>query len=629
MKSQKTTGLLKKFGVAGLALAFGSGLLFLYYAKDLPRPEKFTELTIIQPTRIYDRTGTVLLYEIYGDQRREVIPLSEVSDVMKVAVIATEDANFYRHFGLDWRGIARAVLANLKLMRTAQGGSTISQQLVRNSFLTRKKTIERKVQEVILTLELERRYSKDQILEWYLNQIAFGPNIYGVAAASREYFAKKPSELTVAESAALTAMIKAPSYYSPFGNHQDKLMERKNYVLERMVKELYISKEEAEAAKKQQLAFQESGQKMKAPHFTLDVMEYLYDRYGERFLQENGLKVYTSLDWNLQQFAEEGISEHAKRNESLNSYNAALAALDPSTGQILAQVGSKNWYGEPEPKGCMPGRNCRFDPKFNVATALPGRQPGSAFKPFVYATAFEKGYDDTTIVVDEETNFGVWGDKEYIPQNYDGKFRGPVALRQALAQSLNIPSIKVLLEFAGIQESIQTAKRMGISTLSDDPSMYGPSLVLGGGEARLLDMVSAYGVFAAEGKRAPALSILKIQNSDGAIIEENKRTPMQVLSAHSAELVSNILSDNEARSPIFGSRSLLYFPNETVSVKTGTTQDFKDGWIIGYTSDIAAGVWVGNNDGTLMEKEPGVVLAGPIWHQFMQNALNYLANNNE
>lgn len=629
MKSQNALNILKKLGIAAVALAFGGGLLFLYYAKDLPRPEKFTEFTVIQPTRIYDRTGTVLLYEIYGDQRREVVPLSEVSDTMKNAVIATEDANFYHHFGLDWRGIARAVLANLKLMRTAQGGSTISQQLVRNSFLTRKKTIERKVQEIILTLELERRYSKDQILEWYLNQIAFGPNVYGVAAASREYFGKKPSELTIAEAAALTAMVKAPSYYSPFGRHPDKLQERKNYVLDRMAKESYISKEQAEATKKQKLVFLESSRDMKAPHFTLDVMEYLYDKYGERFLQENGLKVFTTLDWTLQQYAQGAVDAYAERNTTLNSHNSALVAINPATGEVLAEIGSKNWYGEPEPKGCVSGRTCQFDPKFNAAAALPGRQPGSAFKPFVYATAFEKGYDDTTVVVDEETNFGIWGDKEYIPKNYDGKFRGPVTLRQALSQSLNIPSIKVLLEFAGIQDSVQTAKRMGIGTLSDDPSMYGPSLVLGGGEVRLLDMVSAYGVFATGGKRAPALSILKIQDSDGFVLEENKKTPIQALSSRASELISSILSDNEARAPIFGSHSLLYFPNETVSVKTGTTQDFKDGWIIGYTSNITAGVWVGNNDGTLMAKEPGVVLAGPIWHQFMEKALNYLSQNNQ
>ncbi|MBI2121090.1 MAG: transglycosylase domain-containing protein [Candidatus Wildermuthbacteria bacterium] len=497
--------------VGGVLIA-GTGA-FVYFSRDLPVPEKFSEMNYIQPTRIYERTGTVVLYEIYGNQRRQVVSLSEIPLIAQQAVIATEDARFYAHFGIDWRGVLRAILANVKTGGATQGGSTISQQLVRNSLLTQKKTVSRKIQEAILTLQLERTYSKSQILGFYLNQIPFGPTLYGIAAASQEYFGKEPKDMTIAESALLAALIKAPGYYYPFGTHRQELMARKDYVLSRMEKVGYISSEQKEEAQKELITLQKPLRSMRAPHFVLGIMDYLYDTYGEKFLQENGLRVITTLDWTLQTFAEEAVRNNAERNESLGAYNEALVAIDPSTGEILAMVGSKDWDGSPYPDGCVSGKNCLFDPKLNVATYGIGRQPGSAFKPFAYATAFKKGYDDTTIVVDEETNFGVWGDAEYIPKNYDGTFRGPVTLRQALAQSLNIPSIKVLLDFAGIQDSVQTATDMGISALSSDLSRYGPSLVLGGGEVRLQDIVSAYGVFASRGVRVPPFSSSSVFHS--------------------------------------------------------------------------------------------------------------------
>ncbi|MBI1984932.1 MAG: transglycosylase domain-containing protein [Candidatus Wildermuthbacteria bacterium] len=628
-RSQKTDFFsLKRGGVLRLFLLCSAGLfilglgIFVYYAKDLPRPEKFTELQLSQPTRIYDRTGTVLLYEIYGEVKREVVPLNQVPGFLPQAIIATEDANFYHHFGLDWKGIARSMLKNLRLRDPSQfvGGSTISQQFVRSSLLTRKKTVERKIQEIVLTLELERRYSKEQILEFYLNQIPFGSNAYGVAAASKTYFNKTPKDLTVAEAALLAAMIQAPSYYSPYGAHKEELFSRKNYVLARMESLGFLSKESAESAKNEELVFADPSPGIKAPHFALYVTDLLVQEYGEDFLRENGLSVITSLDWDLQELAEKSVADHAKTNEAYHAYNAALVALDPNTGEILAMVGSKNWFAkESFPAGCVPP-NCLFDPKVNVATRIPGRQPGSAFKPFAYVTAFMKGYDDKTKVVDELTNFGVWGDKEYIPQNYDGKFRGEVTLREALAQSLNIPSIKVLLNLAGIKDSIDIARDMGLGTIQADPSNYGPSLVLGGGEVRLLDLVSAYGVFAAQGMRIPSLPILRIENKQGEVIKETKNTPIRILPEGSASLIGDILSDNSARTPIFGSRSILYFPDRTVSVKTGTTQDFRDGWVMGYTKDIAAGVWVGNSDNSSMSKEPGIVVAGPIWRQFLDGA---------
>jgi len=602
--------------------------LFIYYAKDLPRPEKFTERAFVESTKIYDRTGEVLLYELYGEEKREIIPLSEVPEHLKQAVIATEDANFYSHFGIDFRGILRAVQINLKIGKPTYGGSTISQQLIRSTFLTLEKTIKRKIREIILTLEMERRYSKDQILEWYLNQIPLGPNIYGVEAASKTYFNKSTKDISVAEAASLAALIKTPSYLSPFGPNRDELLGRKDYVLDRMVKEGYLTPEQAETAKEEELKFAEIKQTIKAPHFVLYVEEYLFEKYGKNFLEEEGFKVYTTLDWELQKAAEKAIEERIERNKGYKAYNASLVAIDPKTGEILAMVGSADWFGESYPEGCdlTPEVDCLFDPKVNVATYKIGRQPGSAFKPFVYVTAFQNGYDDEYIVIDKETNFVVWGDKEYIPQNYDGKFRGPVTLRQALAQSINVPSVKVLLNLAGLPESIETAKKCGITTLNRPISFYGPAIVLGGGEVRLLDMVSAYGVFATEGLKIPPISISKIEDSKGNIIEENKKTPRRVLEQEPARLLNDVLSDNEARTPMFGANSALYFENYQVAAKTGTTNNYRDAWTIGYTPNIAAGVWVGNNDNTSMSKKPGVVLAGPIWRAFMLEALAKFPN---
>lgn len=597
--------------------------LFIYYAKDLPRPEKFTERAFIESTKIYDRTGKVLLYELYGEEKREVIPLSEMPEYLKQAFISAEDANFYSHFGIDFRGILRAIKINLKIGQPLYGGSTISQQLIRSTFFTTEKTLRRKIREIILTLELERRYSKDQILEWYLNQIPLGVNIYGVQAASKTYFNKPTKDISLAQAALLASLAKAPSYFSPYGGHKDELLVRKDYVLDRMVDEHYLTKKDAETAKKEELKFADVSQPIKAPHFVFYVEEYLFENYGKNFLEEEGLKVYTTLDWHLQEVAEKAVAEGAKRNRVYGGYNASLVAIDPKTGEILAMVGSADWFGKPYPEGCesTPEVDCLFDPYVNVATYKIGRQPGSAFKPFVYATAFQKGYDDKYIVVDEKTDFGIWGDKHYIPENYDGKFRGPVTLRQALAQSLNVPSVNVLLNLAGLPESIETAKKCGITTLNKPSSFYGPSIVLGGGEVKLLDMVSAYGVFAAEGSRIPPVSILKIEDSKGNVIEENKKTPKRVLEIEVARLINDVLSDNESRIPIFGANSAMYFKDYQVAAKTGTTGDYRDGWIIGYTPSIVAGVWVGNNDNTPMNKEPGVVLAGPIWRTFMNEVL--------
>jgi len=602
-------------------IALFSLAVFIYYAKDLPRPEKFTERAFTESTKIYDRTGEVLLYELYGEERREIVSLDKISDNIEKAVVATEDAKFYSHHGIDIWGILRSIKLNLGIGKATYGGSTISQQLIRSTFLTLEKSAERKIREIILTLEMERRYSKEQILEWYLNQVPMGINIYGVEAASQVYFNKPAKDLNLPESAVIAAIINQPSYYSPFGPNLDKLLNRKDLVLNRMVKAGFISQEEADQAKEQEIEFAEFSQTIKAPHFVLYVEEYLFEHYGKDFLQQQGYKVYTTLDWDLQETAEQTIENRAEINKNFNAYNAAFVAIDPNSGEILTMVGSADWFGDPYPEDCISGKTCLFDPKLNVTTYGIGRQPGSSFKPFAYVTAFQKGHTDDETVVDEPTNFGVWGGKDYIPQNYDGLFRGEVTLRQALAQSLNIPSIKVLLNMAGIQDSLDTARRCGINTLSQNASFYGPALVLGGGEVRLLEMVSAYGVFANDGIKQPYISILKIEDSQGNIIEEKKKTPRRVLDSEAVRILNSILSDNEARAPMFGYYSSLYFPNYQVAAKTGTTNNYKDAWTIGYTPSIVAGVWVGNNDNTPMAKKPSVTLAGPIWHEFMEKVL--------
>ncbi len=595
--------------------------LFIYFTKDLPIPEKFTERITTHPTRIYDRSGKVLLYEMYNEVKVTPVPLEIIPKHLINAIITAEDANFYHHIGIDFKAILRAILFDLKLKAPVQGGSTISQQLIRSSFLTREKTLKRKIREIILTLEIERRYSKDQILEFYLNQVSFGSNIYGVEQASQTFFNKSVQDITLEESAVLAGLIRAPSYLSPYGEEQEKLLSIKNYILDQMVKYNYITQEEADTAKQKKINFSKNLYPIKAPHFVLFVKDYLIKKYGENFLKQKGLKVYTSLDWELQQIAEKAIKEGMKKNTKFHAYNASLVAIDPNTGEILAMVGSKDFFGKPYPENCEPGKTCLFDPQVNISIYKIGRQPGSAFKPFVYATAFKKGYTPKTILWDVETNFGIYKTKQYIPKNYDKKFRGPVNLRQSLAQSINVPSVK-LLYLVGIRDAIKTAQQMGITTLNQPSSFYGLSLVLGGGEVRLLDITSAYGVFASGGLKIPPVSVLKIKNLKGQIIEENKKTPKRVLKTKIANLINDILSDNQARSPMFGKKSALYFERYQVAAKTGTTQDFKDAWTIGYTPSIVVGVWVGNNNNAPMQKKPGVILAGPIWHSFMEKALS-------
>jgi len=606
--------------------------LFFYYTYDLPRPEKFTETPFIQSTKIYDRTGNVLLYDIYGEEKRVIVSFDKISDSLKYAVLVAEDERFYQHKGIDIRGIIRSLLVDLRLRSRQQGGSTITQQLIRSVYLTKQKTIERKVREIVLSIELERRYSKDQVFDWYLNKIPFGENAYGAEAASQTYFNKPASDLSLAESATLAALIPAPSYYSPYGTHKNELLQRKNVIIDKMARLKYITADQAREAKEEVLAFSDSKIFIKASHFVIYVKQYLENKYGENYLKEKGLRVYTTLDFDLQSYAEETVSKADSNNMGLGAHNAAIVAIDPKTGEILALIGSKNYFGKSYPEGCdkETSGSCLFDPNFNVAT-MGLRQPGSSFKPFVYATAFKKGYTPDTILWDVKTEFNPNcnpdGSQEkapngsacYNPQNYDGKFRGMVSLRSALAQSLNIPSVKTLY-LAGLNDSLKTSREFGITTLNE-PDRYGLSLVLGGGEVTLLEMTSAYGVFATEGQKIAPSAILRIEDSNGNVIEENKKQPTKVLDTQIARQISDILSDNTARTPMFGLNSNLYIPEYQVAAKTGTTQNYNDAWTLGYTPFISIGVWVGNNDNSPTDKQAGSGPAAFIWRQVMQKVL--------
>ena len=632
--------ILSQIAFGGIIFVFAAVTLsifvFFYYSRQLPDPNAWQDRKIIQSTKIYDREGKNLLYEIHGEEKRTVIPFNEIPQIVKEATVAAEDAEFYSHSGINIRGIIRAIWADIKGGTLAEGGSSITQQLIKNAYLSPEQTLSRKIKELILSIALERRYSKDEILNFYLNQIPYGLNSYGIEAAAQTYFNKPAKELALTEVVYLVAMPKAPSYYSPYGNHGEELKSRANHILSRMRELKYISDNDYNNALETTVNFVGQKTGITAPHFVFFIRDYLNEKYGEDFVEKGGLKVMTTINLDLQKIAETVVEDGAKHNEIYNTKNAALVAIDPKTGQILAMVGSKNYWGNPEPKGCEPGKNCQFEPNVNIATRL--RQPGSSFKPFVYATAINNGYTPDTIIWDVPTEFnpqcswdgiaepGVDQQTCYKPKNYDGRFRGPVTLKQALANSLNVPSVKVLY-LAGVNNSINTAENLGITTLKDR-SRYGLSLVLGAAEVKLLDMVSAYGVFGQEGIKREPTGILKVEDGSGRVLEEYKDQNQKVLSEQVAKEINDILSDNNARAPMFGLYSPLSLGDRPVAAKTGTSQDpndetkAKDAWVIGYTPSLVAGVWTGNNDNTPIEKGgAGVAAAGPIWHDFMAQAL--------
>ena len=600
--------------VSVLVLAVGGALaatIFLFYlTQDLPTPEELTNINIAESTNIYDREGK-LLYEIHGDERRNVIPLRDISPYLVSATLAVEDDEFYLHSGFDWKGILRAAFYDVwrKITGKAnlQGGSTITQQFVKNAFLSKEKTIIRKLKELILALQLEKNFTKDEILALYFNQISYGANIYGAQAASKAFFAKDAKDLSLAEAATLAAIPKAPTYFSPYGDNAADLMARKNYVLERLVKLNKITATELAPAKQEALIFQPYREDITAPHFVFYVRQLLEEKFGKEFLAHGGLKVTTSLSGQLQDLAEAVIKEKVEQNRKLwNATNAGLVAINPKNGEILAMVGSYNFFEQ------------EYDGQVNVTLAK--RQPGSAFKPFVYAMGFMKGYSPATVVFDVLTDFSAT-DEPYAPNNYTGEFKGPLTLRSALAESINIPAVKIL-HLAGVNNVLNLVANLGITTLND-PGRYGLSLVLGGGEVKLMEMVGAYGVFATGGTFHEINPILSIEDKDGNLVyQRSDDEGKQVMPDQIAYLINDILSDNQARTPTFGWNNSLYLASHKVAAKTGTTNGFRDAWTIGYTPSLVAGVWVGNNDnGAMKEKADGSVVAAPIWQKFMQAAL--------
>ncbi len=594
-----------------------AGLIFLWAASlQVPDLASIQSRKVEQSTKIYDRTGTVLLYNLNSNTNRTVVPLSQISPNIQNATIAIEDPNFYSHHGVEIRAILRAIFVDITTLSASQGGSTITQQVVKNTLLTNNKSIARKLEEWPLALKLERVLTKQQILELYLNQSPYGGNVYGVEQAAETFFGKHASDVDVAEAAYLAGVLPAPSYYSPYGNHKAGLEIRKNLVIDKMLEFGYLTADEAAAAKAEKVAFlPQRTSSITAPHFVFYVQQYLEDKYGPDALEQGGWKVTTSLDADLQVKAEEIVQAHAASNEAnFKATNTGMIAIDPSNGQILVMVGSRNYFDN------------QIDGNFNVTLA--GRQPGSTFKPFVYAKAFEDGYTPDTVVFDVPTQFSTACSANdptndtppcYSPVNYDGKFRGPMTLRDALAQSINVPAIKVLY-LAGLNDSLELAKSMGISTLGKS-SQYGLTLVLGGGEVTLLDMTSAYGAFAQDGMHYPATAVLKIEDANGNVIEDNTQVGgTQVLPPQIAEEISDVLSDPVAKAPL-GENDLLTFPGRDVAVKTGTTNDYKDAWTIGYTPNLVVGIWAGNNDNTPMVKKVSGFIVGPMWHEFMAYAL--------
>lgn len=598
-----------------------SGTAIAITLRNLPSPHELYARRVVQSTKIYDRTGGVLLYEIHGEEKRTVIPFAEIPAAVKNATIAIEDANFYRHAGIDLKGILRALITDLVTRDFRQGGSTITQQLVKNSLLGHDRTISRKVREALYAVVLEARLPKEQILDLYLNQIPYGSNAYGIEAAAQTFFGKRARALSAREAALVAALPVAPTYFSPYGQHKDELLGRADRILERMEKLGYLTPAEAAAAKAEPVKFLPAAKNIRAPHFVMYIRDYLIERYGEEEVSEGGMLVTTTLDWKFQEEAEKIVSAYAAKNQKLiKAGNMALVAVEPKSGQVLSMVGSRDYF------------DVANDGNFNVTTAL--RQPGSAFKPFVYAAAFQKGFQPETVLFDVPTEFnprctpdgtpypGAGTDPKdcYHPQDYDESFRGPVTLRQAIAQSLNVPSVK-LLYLAGIEDSMRTARDLGITTLGDS-SRYGLSLVLGGAEVKLLEMTSAFSVFANDGVRNPTTAILSVKTAEGRVLEESHAGPQPIVDAEIARIINDVLSDNDARIPVFQPRSSLYFSDRRVAAKTGTTQDFRDAWTIGYTPSVAVGVWAGNNDNTPMQqKGSGVMAAAPAWRAFMEFAL--------
>lgn len=565
---------------------------------------------VSQTSIIYDRTGEHVLYEIHGEENRKIVDHAQIPDIVRFTTLAAEDDSFYSHHGIDWAGVLRALKVNIQKSGISQGGSTITQQLAKNVFLSQERSWTRKLSEFIMAAKIEAKYSKDEILDFYLNEVPYGANAYGIESAAESYFGKSAQDLSLDEAALLSSLTKATTFFSPYGKNREALLARQQAIIQRVAELGLVKDSEAEAAL-------QSGaldkivpvrNSIEAPHFVFFVKEQLEAKFGKEAVEDGGFKVYTTLDWELQKMAEQVVRDGAFANEKkYNATNAALVAIDPKTGQILTMVGSRDYFDE------------KIDGQVNVTTRL--RQPGSSFKPIIYAKAFEKGYQPETLLFDVPTSFGIDGQgKEYTPKNYNGQSSGLVSMRQALAMSLNIPAVKTMY-LVGLEEGMEFAKRVGINSFLRG-SDYGLSLVLGGGEISPLEGAVAFSVFANDGKKNSPQSFLKVIDAGGKTYEYAKGENEQVIDAEVARKVSSILSDNAARTPVFGSRSPLFFPNRPVAAKTGTTQENRDAWTMGYTPSLAVAVWTGNNDNVPMRAgADGIYVAAPIFKSFMEQAL--------
>lgn len=614
--------------IALAAVIFGTVIMiatFAFYSRDLPNPNQLLERSDELSTKLYDKNDEPI-FEVYGEKNRSIVKIDDIAQPLLDATLAVEDANFYNHQGFYFLGMLRAV-KNTLLGQGLQGGSTLTQQVVKNAVLTQERTIVRKVKEFILALQLENKYSKEQILQMYLNETPYGGQNYGALTAAKAYFNKHPRDLTVAEAAYLAGLPQSPSRYSYYSSNPELGLERKNYVLYLMNekgwvgadgKRHFLGDEDYEKAKEEELKFQPGRVSFQAPHFVFYVKEVLSEMFGEEMVEQGGLQVKTTLDLDLQKKAEEIVKEEIEKAAYLNVGNGALVAIEPSTGNILAMVGSKDYFAESEPTGCV--SSCTFDPNVNVATSL--RQPGSSIKPITYATMLSQGYTPAFPFLDVQTKFqGESPDKPYVPENYDGIFRGPMSLRKSLGNSLNIPAVKAL-QIVGIDNMLEMAQNLGITTLTQR-DRYGLALTLGGGETKLVEMTGAFATFANKGVHMAPTPIIEVKDANGNVLYTNKPVGKRVVSEEVAFQISDILSDDGARSEVFGFGSLLNIPNHKVSVKTGTTDDLRDNYALGYTPSIAVGVWVGNNNNEPMSKvASGVTGATPVWNRFMVEYLS-------
>jgi len=589
--------------------------IFAFVSRDLPDPNSLTDRNVSQSTKIYDRTGEHLLYEIFGDENRTLTKLKEgfcdpekytdieengVPLIAVQSILSAEDDAFCDHHGFSVKGLARAVLS----LGKSGGGSTLTQQLVKNSILTPERTIRRKIRELILSIELERRYTKDQILQIYFNEIPYGSTYYGIQTAARNYYDKDISDITLAEAATLAAIPQAPTRYL---NNPDRLKVRRDWILGRMVELGFVSEEEASIAKEEDTSIRVKVTNITAPHFVFHVREELDEKYGQRAVETGGLKVITTLDYEKQIIGEEEVRKFVDENGEASGFsNAGLVAIDPKTGQILTMVGSKDYF------------NDEIDGQVNVTEAL--RQPGSSFKPIVYTQGFIEGYTPNTVLWDVKTDFPSSAGR-YSPNNYDLKERGPIRIREALQGSLNITAVKMLY-LVGVNDALDFAKSLGYTSFENREN-FGLAIVLGGAEVKLVEHVAAFGVLANEGVRHETISILKVEDSDGTVLEEwEEKEGERVIDENIARTTTNVLSDNGARAYAFGLGSPLQLGGRPVAAKTGTTNDYHDAWTVGYTPSLVAGVWGGNNDNEKMHRGAGgSTVAAPIWNAFMRRVL--------